>query len=217
MSKNGKFQLPTLSPINVSLTDGTNIPPPQDSPDEPRPPTPGRGPLSSHPTTPSGTFTGNGYFGSAAINGLSDQKQNGAPKAIDTFAQADSTLTEPLKSPITSTKRPSSVRRFLGLRSLGSSDSLRDRPSTPNTIDSRTSTTVYNAPNSPILSKRKSTGWFSKRKSSLFTSDDGSITQDKENAKQPRIARGPPPPTIPELGKLDGGDLGADDLFNNIK
>ncbi|KAI9861970.1 MAG: hypothetical protein M1813_005041 [Trichoglossum hirsutum] len=92
-SMNGKFQLPTLAPLNFSLTDGTNIPPPPDSPiAEPKSDIKPVPLAKSAPPTP--------------------QQQN----------QKDG-LPEPPTSPTSTSAsgdRASSIRRFLSLKSLNS-------------------------------------------------------------------------------------------------
>jgi hypothetical protein len=45
--------------------------------------------------------------------------------------------------------------------------------------------------------------------------------KQQEDAEAAKRRKGPPPPTIPELttmgAELDDGDLGADDMFKDIK
>ncbi|KAF2473114.1 uncharacterized protein BDR25DRAFT_302121 [Lindgomyces ingoldianus] len=203
----GKYQPLTLTPINFSLTEGTSIPAPLDSPpDTPRPPTPGKGPLSSHPTPNSATFP---------------PSADSPPPKESTDSTADSHLQKTVTSDGTSStlsptspssKRPSSVRKFLGLRTLSSSDSLKsDRPGSPATVDSK-----------PSLSRKKSGSWFGKRKSTMMF---GSVPEGKENAAPQTNGKpgrkGPPPPALPELKTFGVSDeavsLGAEDLFKNIK
>jgi len=90
MPPNGKstarFQLPQLKPVNYSLTDGTNIPPPPESPIEESPPAPK--PEASQTSTPSAA---NGKSAAANANG--------------------SRFEQPPLSPAST--RPGSVRRFL--------------------------------------------------------------------------------------------------------
>ncbi|KAI9859092.1 MAG: hypothetical protein M1824_003933 [Vezdaea acicularis] len=104
---NGKFILPSLGPLG-SLTAGTDIPPPPDSPIEEKP---------SAPTT------------TATTTAPASQKENQHPQGT---ALSQQKLSEhgPPGSP-TST-RPGSVRRFLSLRSLNSSftDSAPASPTT---------------------------------------------------------------------------------------
>ncbi|KAH0543690.1 hypothetical protein FGG08_002006 [Glutinoglossum americanum] len=93
-SMNGKFQLPTLAPLNFSLTDGTNIPPPPESPVAETKPDIKVTPLAkSAPPTPQ----------------QQKQQQDGLP---ETPASPTSTSTNG--------DRASSIRRFLSLKSLNS-------------------------------------------------------------------------------------------------
>jgi hypothetical protein len=79
----------------------------------------------------------------------------------------------------------------------------------------------------PSLGRKRSSAWFgSRRKSGFFPLNVGRVDEDvatEGGAVQP-LTRGPPPPAIPEfrefksLGEaLDGGDLGAEDMFKDIK
>ncbi|OCK82212.1 hypothetical protein K432DRAFT_293766 [Lepidopterella palustris CBS 459.81] len=196
----GKYTPLTLSPINFSLTDGTAIPAPPDSPPStPRLPTPGKGPLSSHPTSPaiSDPPTGSTVLSQTTTN-------DGAASSI-----APSAL-----SP-TFSKRPSSVRKFLGLRTLSSSDSLKsastDRPGSPL------------AEGRPSLSRKKSGSWFGKRKSSMVIGrvDEVGEKEGVNGKALEKENRGPPPPALPELRSLgvseEAVSLGAEDMFKDIK
>ena len=211
-----RYQPLTLTPINFSLTEGTSIPAPPESPphdDSPRPPTPGKGPLSSHPTPISAVFP-------------QHRTPNDAESTAESVLQPTLTrdgVASTLSPSSPTSKRPSSVRKFLGLRTLSSSDSLNsDRPGSPATVDSK-----------PSLTRKKSGSWFGKRKSSFQI---GSVPEGKENRTptvngyaiskpsplQEKLAhKGPPPPALPELKSFgvseDTISLGADDMFKNIK
>ncbi|KAF2204826.1 hypothetical protein GQ43DRAFT_437607 [Delitschia confertaspora ATCC 74209] len=196
-----KYQPLTFEPINFSLTEGTSIPAPPDSPpDSPRPPTPGKGPLSSHPTPTSVKSSEDGQLARKTTND-------------------DASSTQSPASPTTG-KRPSSMRKFLGFRSMSSSESLRsERPGSPATIDSQGG-----------QNRKKSGSWFgNRRKSTMFM---GPIPMEgKENHAPPKPTtvspekkpekKGPPPPALPELKSFGVSDdtisLGADDMFKNIK
>lgn len=205
-----KWKPLTLTPINFSLTDGTSIPAPPDSPPE-TPRTTGQGPLSSHPTPKTGVFPQH-------ENG---QAHGDAATEEQTHNSRTSDAASSMLSPASPTqRRPGSVRKFLGLRSLPSSDSLRsDRPGSPATVSSQ----------APTLSRRKSSSWFGKKKSV------GTVPEGVENARpasqnnrtvsqpapQPPQKKGPPPPALPELKSLgvsaDSLSMEADDMFKNIK
>ncbi|KAF2000022.1 hypothetical protein P154DRAFT_576356 [Amniculicola lignicola CBS 123094] len=204
----GGFKPLSLAPLDLSITDARLPRPPTPEEDTPRPPTPGRGPLTSHPTPITSTFPAD-VHSSASKDGSSSPSSSPTRDGASTFSPT---------SP--SSRRPSSVRKFLGFRSMSSSDSLRsERPGSPSTIDSK-----------PSLSRKKSGSWFGRRKSTFVI---GSVPEGKENQtptvngraiSKPLAApvrKGPPPPALPELKTFGVSDesssLGADDMFKNIK
>lgn len=229
-----KFKPLTLAPINFSLTEGTSIPAPLDSPPEtPRPPTPGKGPLSSHPTPKSPLFPQHRV---GSPNGKASG-ETAAPEPPVTRGRTSDAASGGLSptSPGSQNRRPSSVRQFLGLRTLSSKDSLQqdERPGSPATISGQ-----------PSLTRKKSSGWFgSKRKSSYF----GSVPEGSESFTATPLSRtvtnsgmgtsapvsripaqqtppkkqGPPPPALPQLGSFGVNEktlsFDADDMFKNIK
>ncbi|KAF2687222.1 hypothetical protein K458DRAFT_415488 [Lentithecium fluviatile CBS 122367] len=212
----GKYQPLTLAPINFSLTEGTSIPAPPDSPpDTPRPPTPGKGPLSSHPTPKSAVFPHH-------EKDQSPSAHDSAGSAEPSFHKTSTNDNASTVSPTSPTgRRPSSVRKFLGFRPQSSHDSLKSekvRPGSPATLSSQ-----------PSLTRKKSGSWFGKRKSTFVI---GSVPEGKENVgtqlngngskpAAPPAKNGPPPPALPELKTFgvseDTLSLGADDMFKNIK
>jgi len=212
------FKPLTLSPINFSLTEGTSIPAPLDSPPEsPRPPTPGKGPLSSHPTPKS---PGSPPQTESPPPGKASE--DSADGHLQQSRTSDATSAMSPTSP--SSKRPASVRKFLGIRTLSSNDSLKSdqRPGSPATINSQ----------APSLSRRKSGSWFGKRKTfisgsvpegtvdSTTYSNGRTVSQPAVQAAQPPKPKGPPPPALPGLSSFgvneDTLSLGADDMFKNI-
>jgi hypothetical protein len=221
-----KFEPLSITPIQFSLTEGTSIPAPPDSPpDSPRPPTPGKGPLDSHPTTP------NKVNGEAPLTPTKD-------KPFDKAATAPQQ-----QNGLTSPKKMSTVRKFLSLRRPNASrtdlhsqpngaSGLNNKPSSDSIMSSRpgsplTTLSEGTATSPRSLSRKKSSGWFNsnKRKSGMFMVgrlNDGSVDAEQENQK-PLVPRGPPPPTIPEFREfrsLDGaldGSLGGSELFKDIK
>lgn len=207
-----KYKPLTLTPINFSLTEGTSIPAPLDSPPEsPRPPTPGKGPLSSHPTPQSAVFPHR--------NGTANGQENGDSAAGEQLHQPRSSdAASTTLSPTSPQRRPSSVRKFLGFRSQPSSDSLNsERPGSPATINSQ----------APTLSRRKSSSWFGKKKSIDTVPEGKELGRPAQNGRtvsqpaQPPKKKGPPPPALPELKSFgvseDSLSFGGGDLFKNIK
>lgn len=238
------FKPLTIIPVDFSLTEGTNIPAPPDSPPHtPRPPTSDGGPLTSHPTTPNGSSKMPGAFPPSPVSGpvpdsTLTSKLPTSPQNRYPTANGNGYLS-PAISPIVEKKRPSSVRRLLSLRSIrgekdkhfkygtlngnGSSNfDLSTRPGSPHTVMSNES----NLSGASTQRKRNS-AWFgssSRRKSGFLT---GKIEEDalehQGGAVQPPVRQGPPPPTLPEFRQfrsLDGAldsDLVAEDMFKNIK
>ncbi|RDI88718.1 hypothetical protein Vi05172_g1153 [Venturia inaequalis] len=238
------FKPLTIIPVDFSLTEGTNIPAPPDSPPRtPRPPTSDGGPLTSHPTTPNGSSKMPGAFPPSPASGpVSDATPNRklpmSPQHGYPNGNGNGYLS-PATSPIVEKKRPSSVRRLLSLRSIrgekdkhqkygtlngnGSSNfSPSTRPGSPYTVMSNDSTFSGGS-----TQRKRNSAWFgssSRRKSGFFT---GKIEEDalehQGGAVQPPVHNGPPPPTLPEFQQfksLDGalnGELGAEDMFKDIK
>jgi hypothetical protein len=232
-----KFKPLTLAPINFSLTEGTSIPAPLDSPpDTPRPPTPGKGPLSSHPTPKSPGFPPT-QVGSPNGKPSEDSAAPEPPVTRGRTSEAADGGLSPT-SPGSQNRRPSSVRQFLGLRTLSSRDSLQpdERPGSPATISSQ-----------PSLTRKKSSSWFgSKRKSSYFgsvpeetkttasaaplsrTPTNGAMGASASAFRAPApqaqaqpVKKGPPPPALPQLNSFGVNEktlsFDADDMFKNIK
>jgi hypothetical protein len=200
---NGRFQLPQLTPVNYSLTDGTDIPPPPDSPVEEKPPPPALKLESDN--------------SAQATNGqsLAPNNSNGIYEGRGRTTSHD----QPPMSPASS-KRASSIRRFLSRKSLYSNYSngtdhngsredvtMMDRPeSSLSFVDGR-----------PGLRTKRSGSWFRR----LGSGGQRSSVVYEENKVVPM---GPPPPKLPELNQLkakipedDEGSLGAEDIFKNIK
>ncbi|KAF2133156.1 hypothetical protein P153DRAFT_363374 [Dothidotthia symphoricarpi CBS 119687] len=240
----GNYRPLTLTPINFSLTDGTSIPAPPDSPpDSPRPPTPGAGPLSSHPTPKSAVFPQHRDSPPRARSEDSVPEQEEEEEEEDQDLRqvrtngAASSMLSPVSPPSrrpSPPRRPSSVRNFWGMRTLSSSENAKsERPGSSATIQSQ----------APSLSRRKSGNWFGKKK--VFAPGNGGMPeQEKVTAPangyvaprpvpapvvqtpqptpitQPK-RRDPPPPALPELRSFgvseDSLSLGADDMFKDIK
>jgi len=208
----GRFQL-QLAPINYSLTDGTDIPPPLASPiEEKPPPAVAAKPDPINTTTLASTSTDT--TGGAATNG------NGVRTTI--VGNDHNVPTSPT--------RPSSIRRFLSRKSLNTnynngtnhngaaSQEDLSRPETSGSL------ATANGGRTGGLTKQKSGGWFRK-----FTGNSGGYRNSvlvvmEEKQPQQEIKKGPPPPKLPELNQLkakipedDEGSLGGGDMFKNIQ
>ncbi|KAK3116300.1 hypothetical protein LTR53_003490 [Teratosphaeriaceae sp. CCFEE 6253] len=133
-SKADRFTL-SVKPVNFSLTAGTNIPAPLDSPPTSpagslaRPPTPGGGPLTSHPATPvdvPGAFppTLEPERGDAVFKKPSATSTTAAVRK-DSFrtplSPASAAMSNQASPPEPPQRRPSNVRKLLSLSSLRSS------------------------------------------------------------------------------------------------
>jgi hypothetical protein len=200
---NGRFQLPQLTPVNYSLTDGTDIPPP-DSPVEEKPPPPAPKPEVAENSVP-------------ATNGQS-LARNDANGVYDGRGRTSSHEQPPM-SPASS-KRPSSIRRFLSRKSLYSSYS--------NGTDhngSREDVTMIDRPESSLSFVDGKPGLRTKRSGSWFRRlGSGAQRPSVVYEEKTVVPMGPPPPKLPELNQLkakipedDEGSLGAEDIFKNIK
>ena len=129
--------LPPFSPIDFSLTKGTSIPSPPATPpkSEPiarlpsRPPTPGRGPLNSHPTTPvdlknlpasPATSQTHTPTASPPPGNRTRKGSNLRAGSYDMLSPNASNFTTTVSSPGASHRGsdPASKRSFLGLRRL---------------------------------------------------------------------------------------------------
>ncbi|KAK0316380.1 hypothetical protein LTR01_000128 [Friedmanniomyces endolithicus] len=133
--KANRFML-SVRPVDYSLTAGTNIPRPLDSPPHSpassfaRPPTSGGGPLTSHPTTPDDLYTPGALPPTPEPERESNAKQ--LPSTTTTKSRQDSfrtpmsplpstTTNQTLPSPDLPKRRPSGMRKLLSLTSLRSS------------------------------------------------------------------------------------------------
>jgi hypothetical protein len=225
---------PDFKPLDIPADDfsftnafqGTNIPPPPPSPPPQAKPLQLKinGGLSSHPTTPT-------------HNGDVEMKDADVDAAV---------MPPPAKKQVPplspdSSKRPSSVRKLLSLRSLREKDRNAQALASPTAgklssseWDSRPGSPYGAAPSilsdasaRPSLAKKRSSGWFgSRRKSGFFGStgvDENAVPSG--GAVQPVAGvqkKGPPPPTIPEFkefGSINGAlsNMSAENLFKDIK
>ena len=128
--------LPPFSPIDFSLTKGTSIPSPPVTPPKPelitrlpsRPPTPGRGPLTSHPTTPVDLNNLPASPAASQANtptaspppGVRARKGSNLRSTNDMFSTSNTNFTTTVSSPANSPGPvpPQNKRSFLGLRRL---------------------------------------------------------------------------------------------------
>lgn len=209
----GRFELPQLTPLNFSLTDGTSIPPPPDSPIE-------------EPVPASKDTTKTTEDAAIAASALATHNGNGNVNGHGVYGRADDT---PPMSP-TSTKQ-GSIRRFISRKSLNTNyvNGTNDNASQEDLVSVyRPESAMSFASGRPGLMKKNSSGsWFKRLGSSSGRKRSDVILEEKnlpvQHVPAPAVTRGPPPPKLPELNQLkariaddDGGSLGKD-LFKNIK
>ncbi|KAI9830434.1 MAG: hypothetical protein M1819_005686 [Sarea resinae] len=212
-ASDSQFTLPSIKPVEFSLTAGTDIPPPPESPVEDTPPAPSTKKSVKVDTT--------------AAFATPTSEMPGAFPQTPGAEQA----TEPRSptSPASST-RPGSVRRFLSLKSLNTSynastDSLSNMVHlhhNQNAVPSSASIASSSLRPPSVASKRRSMSWF--RRKSTGRNPLAYENVEEENRRPQEMSapvpKGPPPPKLPELKtlgtSLDGGSLGGDDLFKGI-
>ncbi|OAA48581.1 hypothetical protein NOR_01831 [Metarhizium rileyi] len=199
-----RFELPALDLNFGSITDGTNIPPPPDSPKVPTP-----------PQTPPPT-KGSDAAVADAVNGDGDETDKSTPPKNGNTAGSKRPADEAPLSPAGSA-RQGSLRKLFSRNMLNTSY-------TEGALTALENGSLANGSRPPsrgassVMGGRKSrrSSWFglfksgeSKRSSILF--EDTTISPNRKPS-------GPPPPMIPELKDLekDEGSLG-NDLFKNIK
>jgi hypothetical protein len=195
----GRFELPAYAPINYSLTDGTSIPPPPDSPIEETPPAPQPEPALPVPA-----------------------KENVELKASNANGAADERGRSNVQPPLSpaSSRRPSSIRKFLSRRSLNANytNGAGAHSNEDLTGSGRPESPASFMTGPPGLKQKRSKSWFKR----LGSSTRQSTVFEDEPVEKAKPA-GPPPPKLPELNQLkakvtedDQGSLGGEDLFKNI-
>ncbi|KAH8729663.1 hypothetical protein BGZ61DRAFT_185780 [Ilyonectria robusta] len=202
-----RFELPALNLNFGSITDGTDIPPPPDSPVL-KVPTPPQTPPPAEENNKKVVKQVNEESKPASTNGNLAGTKRSAEDAVPLSPAASS--------------RQGSIRRLFSRSTLNNSY-------VEGQLQSNGSLTVVNGARpssqsgSSFMDDRKSkrtSGWFrrirtgdssSKRASTVFEAAPPTPTFNKKPS-------GPPPPMIPEMADLekDEGSLGAD-LFKNIK
>ncbi|KAH7271421.1 hypothetical protein MRS44_004816 [Fusarium solani] len=220
-----RFQLPALNLNFGSITDGTNIPPPPDSPVQ-KVPTP---PQTPPPVKEVAKETEKDTQSNVVSDDSKETPQQSIPAPSNgnlagTKRYADEDV--PL-SPAASS-RQGSIRRLFSRTMLNNNyaEGQNQNPSSAS-LAAVTNGRPSSQGGSSFLDERKSrrsSGWFRR----IRTGETGSKRISTMNFEEPPRAptptatikkpSGPPPPMIPELTDLekDEGSLG-DDLFKNIK
>ena len=227
-----RFELPALNLNFGNITDGTNIPPPPDSPvEKPKPvqqPKPIEKSAPVEVTVKKDLPSSNDTKVEAVERPASVDPSTANGNLAGTKRPAD----ELPPSPSVSSNRPGSLRRLLSRTLLNNTfaegqqqqQQQQQQPSVGNGAGANGGSRPPSRAGTSFMDDRKSkraSGWFkrlrggdsNKRSSFIFDQQPSTPT----TASAPK-ASGPPPPMIPELKDLekDHGSLGGD-LFKNIK
>lgn len=173
-----KSYLLSVTPVEYSLTEGTDIPAPDTAPprspapDLAPPPTPGRGPLNSHPTTPPADEPSQMDTDSSSAREPHDE----APRSH--FISSDGASTSPRSPPTQQQyspqpRRPSGVRKLLSLSNLRNSfSSSRTSLAIPRSSHDTHNSAHPNAPSTynPSLKRPSSPSMMSTTASSIAPS-----------------------------------------------
>jgi hypothetical protein len=222
-TSSSRFELPALNLNFGNITDGTDIPPPPDSPVEKSKPSAVEH-IAKKPSVTEATVKKD-------VESSKDTRTAEKPQSVAALAGATNGNLAGTKrpaddippSPTVSTGPPGSLRRLLSRTLL--SNSYAEGQETSNGAGSvAAGSRPPSRGGSSFIDERKSkraSGWFkrlrggdsSKRSSLLFDHSQPSTPTTATNKSS-----GPPPPMIPELSDLekDHGSLGGD-LFKNIK
>lgn len=206
-----RFELPALNFNFSSLTEGTNIPAPPDSPVE-KVPTPPKTPVAAEKRD-------------AAANGSATAKAaNGSPAPINPHAGTKRPADDTPLSPASSSKA-GSIRRLFSRNLLNNAYAEGETQSNGNGTAAHGARPMSRS-NGSILDEKKAkrgSGFFRRLTSSSNRTNSNLYQHSNGSTAKPEAPRAPPPPMIPELSALeskvdvnDGGSLGSD-LFKNIK
>nr|POF04225.1 hypothetical protein CFP56_21980 [Quercus suber] len=226
----------TVTPVDYSLTAGTNIPPPEDDFSVPfaaaAPPVADGGPLTSHPTTPDeqsvpGAWPSERRAVNHASKPVSNNDNNKPPHVRkDSFRTSDSL--DPQQRPTTAA---SGVRRLFSLGNLRSSFSssrtslMLPRESIDGAFFNASATSSLKRPSSPSVASSygsfgrpemrstRSRNWF-KRKSNMFLMNDRGMLDVVDEDRRPETRDSKrqksdmrDAPLLPEVSALGGGGV----------
>ena len=206
-----RFELPALNLNFGSITDGTNIPPPPDSPVEKpveKPAQPPKVPTKDQEASKDAGATEKPALETAAV-----AKAGANGNLAGTKRSADDVPPSPTMS-----SRPGSLRRLL-------SRTLLNNSYTEGTVSNGNGAANVSRPVSrsgvSFMDERKakrSSGWFRRLRGGDQKRSSLMFEQQHPTNSAATTSSPPPPPMIPELKDLekDDGSLGGD-LFKNIK
>jgi hypothetical protein len=191
-SGSSRFQLPALNLNFGSITDGTNIPPPPDSPVQKVPTPPQTPPPDNEAKDESNKQPVQDTY-SSVTEDVSKSTSQPSITASSNEGQISSNGSVPAATPAAATGAGGLARPG----SQGGASFLDERKS------------------------RRTSGWFRRMRTGESVPNKRASTMFLEEpplSPTPKKQPGPPPPMIPELGDLqkDNGSLGSD-LFKNIK
>ncbi|KAH9826462.1 hypothetical protein Tdes44962_MAKER03455 [Teratosphaeria destructans] len=242
-NRNTPYQPLSVQPVNFSLFAATGTPAPPASPPHSthssiaRPPTPGRGPLTSHPTTPVDVAalppTPEPEHANLPMSKPKPQGPDGVFRVPASPASAADSASQHIHSPEPQ-RKPTGVRKLFSMSSLRSSftssrtslslsthTSERQmhpmtgtkRPSSPSMASTTASSFGGVALPRPELRKKKSASWF-RRKSSMFVlNEDAGFGLDsvdenqRPDTRDSKRVKETPAPYLPQIGALSGGHL----------
>lgn len=204
-TKSSRFELPALNLNFGSITDGTNIPPPPDSPVE----EPAEKPSQTTEKKQEEKATEN----VAPVTATKSEATNGNSTGVKRPAD------DVPPSPTVSTNRPGSLRRLLS-RTLLNNSYAEGQNGAAAPGASVNGSRPQSRSGGSFMDDRKSkrsSGWFRRLRGG--ESKRSSLMFEQTPAPTSTKPTGPPPPMIPELKELekDEGSLGGGDLFKNIK
>jgi hypothetical protein len=206
-TKAARFQLPALNLDFGNITDGTNIPPPPDSPP----------PIQKEPTPPQTPkkATQESQEAPVAANGT---KEAQTPQSNGKLAGTKRTADEAPLSPAASA-RQGSLRRLFSRNTLNNSYLEGQTATAGVTASPRPESRGAASLLDDRVKSKRSSGWFKRFRSADQPRRSSVLVQEvQQTAPPPKTPTGPPPPMIPELASFEkeSGGLG-DDLFKNIK
>lgn len=207
MAAREAYVLSPVKPVKYSLTSGTNIPAPEDTPPSSpsnRPPTPGGGPLSSHPTillerefavpgafppTPEAEMEHQSKLSTSTSGTVGNRDR--AESYVTTPASPASTYQMPMHASPPSMRRPSGVRRIFSMTNLrqsfnSSRTSLSLRPGSsyqdvaPSEPSNFTTATPSTMEPPSLHSSRPTNTLRKKRSSSWFKRKSGFFAMDSD-------------------------------------
>ncbi|KAF4445707.1 hypothetical protein F53441_10581 [Fusarium austroafricanum] len=220
-----RFQLPALNLNFGSITDGTDIPPPPESPVQ-KVPTPPQTP----PPVKDGKDEPNKEPGQDTHDSVAEDVSKNTPQPSITassngnlagtkrYADDDAPL-----SPAASS-RQGSIRRLFSRTMLNNTyaeGQISSNGSVPATASLARPNSQGGASCLDERKSRRTSGWFRRMRTGETVPNKRASTmfmEEPPRAPTPKKQSGPPPPMIPELTDLekDNGSLGSD-LFKNIK